>query len=87
MAWWVDISPEVEKGITSFGLNSALVLSTIESYLRNASEEDMSVRWVLNPDDYFVYVHVTATTTLEFLVNDAAKVNGVLRLVWVERHQ
>ena len=93
MAWWVSVSPEVVRGIESFGFkNPGLdrILESTEDYLKNFGDQCFEDRWSQNPDDFFVYSHIFIENgrlrTLVYLVNDTSAESGILKVVWVERH-
>ena len=91
MRWWVNILPDVVKGIQSFGFTAPPpyeILEQVEQNLSNHGETWAVDRWDKCPDDFFVYTHLFIEGgrwhTLEFLVKDTAAVVGVLEVVWVE---
>jgi hypothetical protein len=89
--WWIQISPEVIRGVQSFGFQDPppdRILEFVESYLSQHGDACAIDRWDKSPDDFFIYSHLFIeggrTHTLEFVVNDTAKEMGVLKVVWVE---
>ena len=93
MRWWVNILPEVVRGIQSFGFTDTppdKILESVEQYLSNHGESCASDRWEKCPDDFFIYTHLYLEASrwhsLEFVVKDTAAVIGVLEVVWVEHH-
>lgn len=91
MAWWIEIRPEVVRGLGSFRLgNDAEILEMLEENLTHSAELFIGDRWEKCPSGYFVYSHVMTDVEgrihlLEFVVNDEMKEMGVLRVVWVEQ--
>lgn len=93
MAWWVSITPEVVRGVESFGFTDPSpdrILELVEHYLANYGEQSAVDRWPKCPDDFFVYSHLLIEAgrlhTLEFIVEDTSAAVGVLRVVWVEHY-
>jgi hypothetical protein len=93
VAWWVTITPEVLRGIQTFGFRNPSpdkILEFVECYLSQYGEECATNRWSKCPVDFFVYTHLLIHDgrfhTLEFVVNDTSKEVGVLRVVWVEHY-
>jgi hypothetical protein len=91
--YWVNILPEVVRGVQSFGFtnpSSDDILQFVETYLAAHGERCAVDRWHQCPDDFFVYSHHFVEGgryhSLEFLVRDTAAVVGVLEVVWVEHH-
>ena len=91
MAWWVSSTPEVVRGVESFGFRDPptdCILESVEYNLANFGEVYAVDRWDKCPVDFFVYSHIfvegSRWHTLEFLVDDTSAAVGVLRLVWVE---
>lgn len=91
MAWWIEIRPEVVRGLESFGFgNDAEILEMLEKNLERSAELFIGDRWENRPSAYFVYSHVLTDAdgrihVLEFVVSDELKEMGVLRVVWVEQ--
>jgi hypothetical protein len=93
LAWWVSVTPEVVRGVESFGFKDPSpdrILEFVEHYLANYGEMCAMDRWSKCPDDFFVYSHVFIEggrwQTLEFIVEDTSALVGVLRIVWVEHY-
>jgi hypothetical protein len=91
--WWVNILPEVVRGVQSFGFSDPApdtILESVERYLAHSGETYFTDRWDKCPDDYFTYAHVFIEGgryhTLVFVVRDTAAEVGVLEVVWVEHH-
>jgi hypothetical protein len=62
VAWWVSITPEVVRGIESFGFKDPppdSILESVERNLANYVETSAVDRWAKCPDDFFVYCHVS----------------------------
>jgi hypothetical protein len=93
VAWWVSITPDVVRGVGSFGFRdppAASILEAVEHYLAHYGEVCAVDRWNKCPDDFFIYNHIFVEGgrwhTLEFVVDDTSNAVGVLRVVWVEHH-
>ena len=93
MAWWVSITPEVVRGVESFGFKDPppdSTLGAVERYLTTHGENFAGDRWDKCPDDFFVYRHIFIESgrlqTLEFIVDDTSAAVGVLRVAWVEHY-
>jgi hypothetical protein len=93
VAWWIDITPQVVRGVVSFGFKDLppdRILESVEGYLANHGDPSVMDRWNRCPDDFFVYSHVFIDggrwQRLEFIVEDTSALVGVLRVVWVEHY-
>jgi hypothetical protein len=91
VAWWVSITPEVVRGVESFGLtNPDKILESVERNLALYGEKCAMDRWDKCPDDFFVYSHLFIEGgrlhNLVFLVDDTSASVGVLRVVWVDHY-
>jgi hypothetical protein len=93
VAFWINITPEVVKGMESFGFKDPppdKVLEFVERYLSQYGEACSMNRWDKCPERFFVYSHVLIHGglfhTLEFVIEDTSKAVGVLHVVWVEHY-
>lgn len=92
VAWWVELTPQVVRGLESFGFkkpSAADILEMVDFNLGNCGDTIAMQRWKPCPDDYFVYSHVFVEDrrlhTLEFIVDATSAPAGVLKVVWVEQ--
>ena len=93
MAWWINITPRVVRGIESFGFSDPppdKILEFVEHYLSQYGDACAANRWRACPDDFFVYTHILLhggrLHTLEFIVDDTSKEVRVLHVAWVEHY-
>jgi hypothetical protein len=90
----VRVAPEVLDGLRTFGLPAdalAVALETLNLYLSARSENYLTEgRWPKCARDYFVHQHAFIAgdrwQTLEFIVRDSQRGQGLLDVVWVEHH-